>query len=171
MKCKVFYRASDVTAAMEDIKFAAVLEANKARRGARYAAQENISPTRRREIAQKTSEAFDKAFGSARFDPDTAAIASVWHRLFISAANDQAKKVGTDFVLKEGMLSRLESCIRKKKDTETCARSWARTARSAWQLYFPDSKDVPDAVTDVLSNSAVRDTFVSYLLDLIQTPP
>lgn len=184
VKGKVFYRASEVTAAMKDSEFAAILNANLASRTARGKAME--APwSLRSEWAERVIEALDKVFKADQLEPDVMAIASAWHELFMEAARQQAKKSGSELILKEDIIPRMAVCVRSRKDTESCARVWASAGRSAWQFYSSDSEDVleakeyldtlvrmaewelekfrahdvTDTVTDVLSNTSVREAY------------
>lgn len=72
VKGKVFYRTSEVTAAMEDSELAAILNANLASRTARDKAME--APwSLRSEWAERVIEALDTAFKADQLEPDVVA--------------------------------------------------------------------------------------------------
>jgi len=94
-KGKKFYRAADVTAAMQDDKLASELENNRKLAAARNDTRA-VPWLQRRELAKKVADTLTQAFQEVKLTDDVRIVASVWHNLFVNAIKDQQKSINCE---------------------------------------------------------------------------
>lgn len=136
-KNKTFYRASEVLTAKQDPEIAAQLEQNLALMDARV--QVTATPLDIRcDMAKKFAGMLDQAYEVAALQDDVLSVASIWHRLFLSALKDQPQVIKDTPLLADEVMTKLDSWLAGKRNVSKWARSWRKCAQDAWVILKAD---------------------------------
>lgn len=174
----VYYRASDVAAALEsNPKFVEYL-INEAADKQSKAHLRDIPAERRAELAKRLADILQPAFEAAAIAPEIKPIAAAWHNLFIAAllAAQPAKNSMYEVIRGCDIIQKLQGIASKKSAKEASstvsrAKKWRKVGQSAWSAIEKENSsfDVESYIATL--DALARVEYQSQLVDAGITEP